>query len=72
MDVLQTIQFIIKSWNEITTDTIKNCWNHDNILSNNIIEDDDLSLEDERIIDDELNRAIKDLYLSNMMQVKKF
>ena len=67
MDVLQAIQFIIKSWNEITTNTIKNCWNHVNILSNNIIEDDDLILEDERVFDDELNRAIKDLHLPNVM-----
>ena len=72
MDVLQAIQFIIKSWNEITTNTIKNCWNHVNILSNNIIEDDDLILEDERVFDDELNRAIKDLHLPNVMQVKEF
>ena len=72
MNVLQAIQFIIKSWNEITTNTIKNCWNHVNILSNNIIEDDDLILEDERVFDDELNRAIKDLHLPNVMQVKEF
>ena len=25
MDVLQAIQYIIESWNEVTTNTIKNC-----------------------------------------------
>ena len=70
MDVLQAIQFIIKSWNEVTTDTIQNCWNHVKILSN--IFDDDLVFDDEHILDDELDRAIKDLRLPNRMQMKDF
>src|SRR6266498_5203034 len=81
MDVLQAIQYIIKSWNEVTTNTIKNCWNHVKILSNIISEDiydDDLMFDDDSMLDDdlmldyELNKAIKALHLPNMMQVKEF
>ena len=32
MDVLQAIQYIIKSWEEITPETIHNCWQHTKIL----------------------------------------
>ena len=32
MDILQAIRFVISSWNEITIDTIRNCWNHTNII----------------------------------------
>jgi len=81
MNVLQAIQYIIKSWNEVTTNTIKNCWNHVKILSNIISEDiydDDLMFDDNSMLDDdsmldyELNKAIKALHLPNMMQVKEF
>jgi len=65
MDVLQAIQYIIRSWNEVTADTIKNCWNHVKILSNIIYDDDSM-------LDYELNKAIKTLHLPNMMQVKEF
>src|SRR5437763_6225878 len=69
MNVLQAIQYIIQGWNEVTSDTIKNCWNHTKLLSDAIprylYEDDDL------MIDDELNEAIKALHLPNMMQVKE-
>ena len=56
MDVLQAIQYIIKSWNEVTTNTIKNCWNHVKILSNIISEDiydDDLMFDDDSMLDDD-------------------
>ena len=32
MDVLQAIRFVIKGWEEITPETIRNCWQHTNIL----------------------------------------
>ena len=32
MNVLQAIQFIIRSWDEVTPETIRNCWNHTKIL----------------------------------------
>ena len=32
MDVLEAIQFVIKSWEEITAESIRNCWHHTKIL----------------------------------------
>ncbi|CAG8782254.1 19892_t:CDS:2, partial [Rhizophagus irregularis] len=40
-NVLQAIQYIIQGWNEVTADTIKNCWNHVKILSDAIPRDND-------------------------------
>jgi len=75
MNVLQAIQYITKSWNEVTVNTIKNCWNHVKILSNAISEDiydDDLILDDDLMLDDDLNKAIEALHLPNMMRIKEF
>ena len=36
MDVLQAICYIIKSWEEITPETIHNCWKHTKILPDTI------------------------------------
>ena len=33
MDVLQAIRFITSAWDEITKDTICNCWRHTGILA---------------------------------------
>ena len=33
MDVLEAIQFVIKSWEEITAESIRNCWHHTKILT---------------------------------------
>ena len=71
MNVLQAIQYIIQGWDEITANTIQNCWNHVKILPNasfpnDIYEDDDLML------DDELTKAIEALNLSNRMEVREF
>src|SRR2546421_12827340 len=75
MNVLQAIQYIIQGWNEVTANTIKNCWNHVKILSDAIprdIYDNDLMFDDDLMLDDELNEAIRALHLPNMMQVKEF
>ena len=40
MNVLQAIQYIIQGWNNVTTNTIKNCWKHVKILSDDISRDD--------------------------------
>jgi len=71
MNVLQAIQYIIQSWNEITAYTIENCWNHVKILSADDIEDD-IYEDDDLMLDDELSKAIEALNLPNMMQVKEF
>ena len=69
MNVLQAIQYITKSWNEVTVNTIKNCWNHVKILSNAISED---IYDDDLMLDDDLNKAIEALHLPNMMRIKEF
>ncbi|GES75879.1 CENP-B homolog protein 2-like [Rhizophagus clarus] len=51
-------------------DTIKNCWNHIKILSNNILLND--IYDNDSILDDELARTIEALNLPNRMEVKEF
>ena len=50
LSVLQAIQYIIQSWNEVTTETISNCWNHTKILPNterlDNIDTEDADIED--------------------------
>lgn len=66
MDVLQAIQYIIKSWEEITPETIRNCWQHTKILpptvnsAYNVRETNIPTLE-------ELSDSIEALKLSNAM-----
>ena len=71
MNVLQAIQYIIQSWNEIIAYTIENYWNHVKILSADNIEDD-IYEDDDLMLDDELSKAIEALNLPNIMQVKEF
>jgi hypothetical protein len=70
MNILQAIQFIIPSWNEITAETIQHCWNHTKILSNNIFSDE--IYKDDLMLDNELTNAIEALNLPNRMQLKEF
>lgn len=70
MNVLQAIQYIIQSWDEVSANTIQNCWNHTKILSNIFFLDDTYE-DNNSILDDELGEAIKALNLPNGMQVKE-
>jgi hypothetical protein len=78
MSVLQAIQYIIQGWDEVSADTIQNCWNHTKILGGNDDDNDDddddenYNGDDDLVLDYDLNEAIKALYLPNMMQVKDF
>src|SRR6266498_2680447 len=81
MDVLQAIQYIIQSWDEVTTKTIQNCWYHTKIIlnnnniideANNIDEANDIDETDDLILDEKLHDAIKTLHLFNAMKVKEF
>ena len=51
MNVLQAIHYVIQGWNDVTTNIIKNCWNHVKILpdaiSEDIYEDEDEEDEEE-------------------------
>ncbi|CAG8597381.1 11992_t:CDS:2, partial [Cetraspora pellucida] len=78
IDVLQAVHFIIQGWEEVTAETICNCWCHTNILSvdtnaelyslsDNIHQTIDLVLED-------ITNALKDLHIhfANPMSVEEF
>src|SRR5439155_3631158 len=70
MNILQAIQFITKSWDEITADSIRNCWHHTKILPNaNRMEEIDIT--NDTTIDD-LSELINKLHLSDPMQVDDF
>src|SRR5205085_138050 len=71
MNVLQAIQYIIQGWDEITANTIQNCWNHVKILPDASFPDD-IYEDDDLMLDDELTRAIEALNLSNRMGVREF
>ncbi|CAG8742791.1 2285_t:CDS:2 [Rhizophagus irregularis] len=85
MSVLQVIQYIIQGWNEVTTETISNCWNHTKILSNtdclddikadnigaeNHIETDDTEADD--LVLNEISRMLEIINLPNSMGTKEF
>jgi hypothetical protein len=76
MNVLQAIQYITKGWNEVSPDTIRNCWRHTNILSaatnadlrnlsDNVRRSTDTSLDD-------LAEALKSLHFPDAMNVEEF
>lgn len=68
MNVLQAIQFITKSWDEITAESIRNCWYHTKILPNaNRME---IDITDGTI--DDLSELINKLHVSDPMQVDEF
>jgi len=64
MNVLQAIQFITKSWDEITAESIRNCWHHTKIFPN-------IDITDGTMIDD-LSELINKLDVSDPMQVDEF
>jgi hypothetical protein len=85
MSVLQAIQYIIQGWNEVTTETISNCWNHtkilpntdcldnieaDNIEAENCIETNDTEADD--LVLDEISRMLEIINLPNSMGAKEF
>ena len=72
IDVLQAIQYIIQGWDEITAETIYNCWQHTQILSNNDDSLDDINETDNNSILDELDEIIETLHFPNTMKAKEF
>ncbi|CAB5366685.1 unnamed protein product [Rhizophagus irregularis] len=69
MDVLQAIQYIIKSWNEVTAETIYNCWNHTGILPDTEFLD---NIEDDDSIFNEISEILETLNLPNSMDAEEF
>ena len=73
MDVLQAIRYVIQGWNNVTAETIYNCWYHTGILPINTDIELDFPLDDDyEIFDDELTDALKALNFSNMMELEEF
>ena len=68
MNVLQAIQFIIRSWDEITPETIRNCWNHTKIfptITTGTYKTDTPTLG-------ELSEILTSLDLSDAMSIEEF
>jgi len=73
MDVLQAIRYVIQGWNNVTAETIYNCWRHTGILPINTDIELDFPLDDDyEIFDDELTNVLKALNFSNMMELEEF
>src|SRR6185437_1276669 len=73
MNVLQAIRYVIQGWNNVTAETIYNCWRHTGILPINTDIELDFPLDDDyEIFDDELTDALKALNFSNMMELEEF
>lgn len=72
MDVLQAIRFVISSWNEITVETIRNCWNHTNIIIFNEVDDFYDINENNNELTNDISKNIRALCLPNAMDVEEF
>jgi len=70
MDVLQAIRYIIKSWNEVTCETIYNCWNHTKILPDRT--NVNLTNLSDNIDNSMLSQSVATLNLSNVMSIEEY
>ena len=73
MDVLQAIKFIIKSWKEVSSQTIYNCWHHTKILPDRI--NVNLSNFSDDINDpttNQLSQAIAALNLNDAIPIQEY
>jgi hypothetical protein len=67
LNVLGAIRFVVESWNEVSDNTIKNCWNHTKLV--NIL---DTASEDNGIEDSSIENDISDLQLPNPMCLSEY
>jgi len=73
MDVLQAINYIIRSWEEITPLTISNCWKHTKILPTNINAESTEILNTNSVpTSGELAQAVNDLNLPDSLPIDEF
>ena len=70
MDVLQAIRYIIKSWNEVTCETIYNCWNHTKILPDRT--NVNLTNLSDNIDNSMLSQSVATLNLNNVMSIEEY
>ena len=76
MNVLQAIHFLIQSWDEVSTSTIRNCWSHTKILPADTSfylrsPSEDLRRTADPVLNDILN-ALETLDLPDPMPVEEF
>src|SRR6266536_2494196 len=79
MSILQAIEYIIQAWNEVTTETICNCWNYTKILSNtdslddieadNHIEADEVKADGTKVDDAEVDHFADDFVLDEISRM---
>ena len=87
MSVLQAIQYIIQGWNEVTAETIRNCWRHTKILPDDVeandVSPDDIEPDDAEpdaepdgvnpdLVLNEISRMLEILNFPNLMEAKEF
>src|SRR6185312_10720440 len=70
MDELQAIRFIIRSWDEITPETIRNCWNHTKILPTTTTATDSDTTNTPTL--GELSLILTSLNLPDTMSIEEF
>ena len=72
MDILQGIRYSIQAWDEVTAETIYNCWHHTKILP--VVENDKIveDIEETDLLLEELSDTLKVLNFSDGMQVEEF
>ena len=69
---MEAINYVIKSWEEITPLTISNCWNHTNILPTHVnAQPSELSYNDSATVS-ELTQIVTDLNLADTMSLDEF
>ncbi|GES96196.1 CENP-B homolog protein 2-like [Rhizophagus clarus] len=71
MSVLQAIQYIIQGWNNVTAETIYNCWHHTKILPIDTNVDPNFPLDD-RDVSDELTNALNALNFLDVMELEEY
>jgi hypothetical protein len=73
MDVLQAIKFIIKSWKEVSSQTIYNCWHHTKILPDRInVNLSNISDEINDPTTNQLSQAVAALNLNDTMPIQEY
>ena len=67
---MQAISFIIRSWDEITPETIRNCWNHTKILPTTTTATDSDTTNTPTL--GELSLILTSLNLPDTMSIEEF
>ncbi|CAB5310019.1 unnamed protein product [Rhizophagus irregularis] len=71
MSILQAIQYIIQGWNNVTAETIYNCWQYTKILSIDTNVNSNFPLDDYKM-SNEFTNTLKTLNFSDMMELEEF